>query len=123
MTIVQVGECVGETHMRAMAPADTTEDVKRSGIFPNSAYLFEELDFLTSAVTDRPQETANLPKSSTNIEQDISVSEIAPSKIQLAECASEHTNENSASTSTYISPEQYQASHKFIPGKGGGGGN
>jgi hypothetical protein len=43
------------------------------------------------------------------------VSEPAPSNIQLADCASEHANENNVFTSTYISAEQFRGFPKALP--------
>jgi hypothetical protein len=103
MTIWQVAECIGEAHMTAMTPANITEGFKKPVIFTYNAHISEESDFLTSALTDCPQETASLASSSSSKDQDISVSEPAPSNIQLADWFSEHANEKS--TSTYISPK------------------
>jgi hypothetical protein len=50
MTIYQVAECIREAHVRAMTPANITEGFKSSGIFPYNAHIFEESDFITSAV-------------------------------------------------------------------------
>jgi hypothetical protein len=98
---------MGEAHMRAVTSAAIAEDFMTSGVFPYSAYVFEESDFLASAVTDHPPETASLASgSSSKAEQDISVCEPAQSNIQLAGCVSELINENS--TATYTSPERFR---------------
>jgi hypothetical protein len=104
ITIYQAAECIGEAHIRAMTVAKIMEVFQRSGIFPYNIHIFEESDFLTSAVTYCPQETASLASSSSSrTEKNISVSEPAPSNIQLDASLSEYTKEKSIST--YISPE------------------
>jgi hypothetical protein len=56
MTIYQVAECVGVAHDRSMTPSNIKSGFKRSGIFPFDRDVFNESDFMSSAVTDRPED-------------------------------------------------------------------
>ncbi|KAJ8935687.1 hypothetical protein NQ314_012686 [Rhamnusium bicolor] len=50
-------KCVGIAHAKAMTLENIQAAFKKAGIFPYDRYVFTEIDFLPSKVTDRPDLT------------------------------------------------------------------
>ncbi|KAK4324160.1 hypothetical protein Pmani_005163 [Petrolisthes manimaculis] len=54
LTIYDIGSLVDTAFKRSMTPSNITFGFKRSGIFPFDDNVFDDSDFASSAVTDRP---------------------------------------------------------------------
>lgn len=59
MTLYQIAECVGIAHSKAMNPENILSSFRTTGIYPFNSNIFSEVDFMSSSVTDRPQEIGN----------------------------------------------------------------
>lgn len=67
MTIYDVCECVGIAYPLAFTPNNILAGFRVSGIYPFNENIFQDCDFLSSSVTDRPEPIADpsIPSSST----------------------------------------------------------
>lgn len=54
VTIYQVGQFVKEAYLSAFSPQNVTQGFLKTGIYPLNSNIFNEEEFLTSFVTDRP---------------------------------------------------------------------
>nr|XP_022915950.1 uncharacterized protein LOC111425884 [Onthophagus taurus] len=68
MTIYNFAECVGQEYQKAMTPINIATAFKKCGIFPYNADVFEDIDLMPSAVTDReqPGSSSKLPISASS---------------------------------------------------------
>lgn len=60
LSIYEVAACVGEAFNKALTPVNITSAFKKCGIFPFDRSVFSEIDFLPSAVTDRPDTSSSI---------------------------------------------------------------
>lgn len=82
ITIYEVSELVGKAFSPAFTSSNIETGFRKSGIYPYDENIFTDIDFLSSAVTDRPNPEINLP--SQNIEAiDRSQEATATSEIDL----------------------------------------
>lgn len=80
ITLYQVAECVGTAYDRSMTPSNIKSGFRRSAIFSFDKNVFNEGDFMTSAVTDRP--TAYEQEASTSKVDETALSEYVKKKIR-----------------------------------------
>lgn len=110
ITIYQVAECVGTAFDRSMTPSNIKSGFKRSGIFPLDKNVFNECDFMTSAVTDRPtvneQEASTSKADESALEQETSTSKANESV--LSECNEDKENQKPKQKQYFVSPEQFR---------------
>ncbi|XP_072395259.1 uncharacterized protein [Diabrotica undecimpunctata] len=57
ITIYDIAELLGDAFPRAMAPSNIISGFKVSGIWPINPNIFTDDEFMTSAITDRPDPT------------------------------------------------------------------
>lgn len=48
-----IAACFGEAHKRAVTTSNVLAGFKKAGIFHFYPYVFEECDFMATAITDR----------------------------------------------------------------------
>lgn len=112
ITIYQVGECVGESFLKSVTPSNIISGFRKSGIYPLNINIFEESDFLMSAVSDRPQnlvepqdsERCVTPPREENLQDD------SP----MATCSRPSASNDSR---PYISPKEFRGFPKAPPRK------
>ena len=54
ISIYEVASCVNSAHERALTPANIISGFRKTGIYPFDRNIFSDDDFMSSAVTDRP---------------------------------------------------------------------
>ena len=59
LTIYDIGRLVKTAHEKAMTPTNIIAGFKKTGVFPYDEDVFQESDFASSLVTDRPFEPEN----------------------------------------------------------------
>lgn len=108
MTIYQIAECVGTAFDRSMTPSNIKSGFKKSGIFPLDKNVFNESDFMSSAVTDRPTTDEN--EASTSQENNCEVS----GRNEAAEISLPTLQKKVE----FVSPEQFRGYPKASARKG-----
>ena len=58
LTIYDVPGLVKIAHEKAMTPTNIVAGFKKTGIFPLDEHIFDECDFLSSLVTDQPNDAS-----------------------------------------------------------------
>ncbi|CAH1970304.1 unnamed protein product [Acanthoscelides obtectus] len=59
VTIYQIGQFVKEAYLSAFSPQNITQGFLKTGIYPLNSNIFSEEAFLSSYVTDRPDQQSN----------------------------------------------------------------
>lgn len=62
VTIYHLAETSGSAYMKALTPSNITKGFMKSGISPYNKDIFDDQDFMSSAVTDRPLASPSEPQ-------------------------------------------------------------
>lgn len=78
LTIYDIAGCLGKAYPTAMTPRNITKSFEITGIYPFNDNIFTDDEFLSSYVTDRPEEAVAEAQETQTIEQENNVIEIEP---------------------------------------------